>query len=679
MLIFGLAGRIAQPRITAAARSSTSQWRIISVNYSYHVDILKKVTLGSRFSSTVPPNKVRDNSVDKNDNDVGNGGGRSTIISNKDINADQPTESQDIKNYSRNEQSQSTSNDTSNGTTFSRNGIHFSDTKATPTATNLLKLDRDPLRDLIEEKERAFRQLEIQKNKEIAEAQRKLLENSQKKTAQHQHEVESKDAEKLLKKLEDDARKIIQDQAELILEAGELANIIDERKNFTSDESSINSSNTGAIKNKERQALPFENFDLTQFVQTYFHDKPLELQRKAQESLAHYRTQKLQQFDQYYEIKKTQLFENLGLLSNLINDITGYTEVNNAKQNIDKFEKQVSEAQQVVKLRKQQYSDAINTRTKTQKDINELLTRKHSWTPSDLEHFTHLYREDHASGPMVKTAEENLEKSELALEQIRGSLVKEISKKYHEEYLWNIKMRGLSSWVTVGLMVLNIVILLLTQTFFEPLKVQRIVNNFEERFEQRKEELTGGVDEKLEEVKDLILQLQGMKSSQNVDKTKDSDQKKELQQTNATAHQKPLPKDGEEAKANITEYTITFPHNTIFGAFWTFTKSLWDAIQRRDFSTAVLLRSWNKLTFDFQQLTKLLWKDTRALLSSNFSKNDILSGFFNKNTIENEESADSGFEYIKTERHDMITLLTGAVSVGAAAGYLVSLMIQSCR
>ncbi|GMM33639.1 She9 protein [Saccharomycopsis crataegensis] len=318
---------------------------------------------------------------------------------------------------------------------------------------------KDPLRELILEKERAFKQLkesEAEEEEEKRNKQKKLQEVSKQQPMLAMPTIGAKEYGELMEQ-----SKKIQDQQSKLLKEMEKYTIALDMPNQT-------------LSSPSSQ-------DISQQLSYYLQSKPLEMYQEYSKFSKKYYQEQITVLNQYLSEKKHLAYENLGLLSKLINDITGYTEVNKIKQNIDALEIQVGQAQKSVKLQKQNYTDVVERRTQTQKDINELLTRKHEWTPNDLESFTELYREDHSSDKLVSEAANALEQSEIDLEATRSKLLKEISNKYHEEYLWNNKMKSLSTWVTLGLMVLNIVILILTQIFFEPLKIERIMSRFEHR------------------------------------------------------------------------------------------------------------------------------------------------------------------------------------------------------
>ena len=127
------------------------------------------------------------------------------------------------------------------------------------------------------------------------------------------------------------------------------------------------------------------------------------------------------------------------------------------------------------------YSAAITQRSASQREVNELLQRKHAWTPNDLERFTGLYRSDHANEQAESAAQENLATEERKAEEAAGKLSKSILARYHEEQIWSDKIRRMSTWGTWGLMGVNVLLFLVFQIGVEPWRRKRLVKGFEDK------------------------------------------------------------------------------------------------------------------------------------------------------------------------------------------------------
>lgn len=113
--------------------------------------------------------------------------------------------------------------------------------------------------------------------------------------------------------------------------------------------------------------------------------------------------------------------------------------------------------------------------------MNELLQRKHAWSPTDLERFTHLYRNDHTNEVAEHEAQEALSQAEHEAEEAAAQLSKSILSRYHEEQVWSDKIRQMSTWGTWGLMGVNVLLFLIFQIAVEPWRRKRLVKGFEEK------------------------------------------------------------------------------------------------------------------------------------------------------------------------------------------------------
>lgn len=144
-------------------------------------------------------------------------------------------------------------------------------------------------------------------------------------------------------------------------------------------------------------------------------------------------------------------------------------------------EERLRDARRRVRETKDAYSAAINRRSTSQREVNELLQRKHAWSPADLERFTHLYRNDHTNEVAENEAQEALSAAERESEEAAAQLSRCILSRYHEEQVWSDKIRRMSTWGTWGLMGVNVLLFLIFQIAVEPWRRKRLVKGFEEK------------------------------------------------------------------------------------------------------------------------------------------------------------------------------------------------------
>ncbi|MCJ1311800.1 sensitivity to high expression protein she9 [Agyrium rufum] len=175
------------------------------------------------------------------------------------------------------------------------------------------------------------------------------------------------------------------------------------------------------------------------------------------------------------------LQSNVFIAGQRLNDLTGYSGIEALKQEIEKQELQVTQTRTTLQAAKDAYSSAITQRSASQREVSTLLQRKHTWSPSDLERFTELYRNDHANETAESCAHDALVAAERAAEEASEKLSKSILARYHEEQIWSDKIRRMSTWGTWGLMGVNVLLFLVFQVVVEPWRRGRLVRGFEEK------------------------------------------------------------------------------------------------------------------------------------------------------------------------------------------------------
>ncbi|KAI9852325.1 MAG: sensitivity to high expression protein she9 [Thelocarpon superellum] len=176
-----------------------------------------------------------------------------------------------------------------------------------------------------------------------------------------------------------------------------------------------------------------------------------------------------------------QAQSNLILASQQLNDLTGYSGIESLKRAIEDQEAHVQRSRASVRAAKDVYTAAIATRSASQREVNELLQRKHAWTPTDLERFTALYRSDHANEHAEAAAGRRLAEAEQAADEQATELTRSILARYHEEQIWSDKIRRMSTWGTWGLMGVNVLLFVLFQVAVEPWRRARLIQGFDDK------------------------------------------------------------------------------------------------------------------------------------------------------------------------------------------------------
>jgi sensitive to high expression protein 9 len=195
---------------------------------------------------------------------------------------------------------------------------------------------------------------------------------------------------------------------------------------------------------------------------------------------------------------------NIFIASQRINDLTGYSGIEALKERIVSLEKRLQEAQDAVRSSRLTYKTMVADRASTQREVTTLLARKDTWTPTDLERFTSLYRMDHSNEQSVQEAATRLSEAEREAEHAASQLSSSILSRYHEEQIWSDKIRRMSTWGTWGLMGVNVLLFLVFQLGFEPYRRRRLVHGFEEKvreaLEKEKEAQAARHDETVDQI-----------------------------------------------------------------------------------------------------------------------------------------------------------------------------------
>ena len=163
------------------------------------------------------------------------------------------------------------------------------------------------------------------------------------------------------------------------------------------------------------------------------------------------------------------------------NSLTGYEEIDRLKHKVIQAERQYSEHRKLLWDSRQQYEKALQQRSQCQRDINNLLQRKHTWSSSDVNKFTELYSQEHALERSELELRRLFEQAEKQLEESHSKMLDSIRLRYQEEQVWSDNIRSLSSYGTVALMLLNLGMFIGVHTYMEPRRRQSLVENIDNR------------------------------------------------------------------------------------------------------------------------------------------------------------------------------------------------------
>ncbi|CCE65106.1 hypothetical protein TPHA_0J02850 [Tetrapisispora phaffii CBS 4417] len=214
------------------------------------------------------------------------------------------------------------------------------------------------------------------------------------------------------------------------------------------------------------------------------------------------------------------LQETIFSASKAFNDVTGYSSVQKLRNSIDFLQNQLQETKIQLKQVKKEYADAIDRRNNSQRELNELLQRKSSWSTDDLENFTRIYKDDSQNTKQEQELKQSVLEWEAKNEKVSEDLYTAILTRYHEEQIWSDKIRRTSSYSSFFLMGMNLFLFLVLQLFLEPWKRRRLTNSFEDKVKLALNEQSASLSkDSIESVDKLNDKLEAFLQTQNPKET----------------------------------------------------------------------------------------------------------------------------------------------------------------
>ncbi len=303
---------------------------------------------------------------------------------------------------------------------------------------------------------------------------------------------ENKDFDRAIKKL----KNLVKDQENLYSEAGTLNNkgnknlgnkmnnddgVVDEQQKSTTDSESEKHTKNVSV---EKTNLPLKD-KVTSFIRSVINGENFRQLKEEQTKFSKTRARKQENYKQSISNRLgqdvTELKKSIGIASRVVNDVTGYSKVNALKEKIAKNDLELKVLREEITRAKEDFSTAIEKRSESQREMNDLLERKSSWVPTDLKRFTELYMNEHELEREVKLKKIRLNELDQKNDETHDNLIKSIMDRYHEEQVWSDKIRQFSTWGTVLIMVCNLLLVFLVQLVFEPFKRYRLVRSFENK------------------------------------------------------------------------------------------------------------------------------------------------------------------------------------------------------
>ncbi|KAJ3397022.1 sensitivity to high expression protein she9 [Lobulomyces angularis] len=160
-------------------------------------------------------------------------------------------------------------------------------------------------------------------------------------------------------------------------------------------------------------------------------------------------------------------------LSEKINSVTGYDKLDKLKFSVQKRDQELFEAKKLFQIAKKNYEEVIEKRRKSQEQMTSLHQRKDSWTDSDLNLFTELYRKSINLEQEEINAKQDYQLKNDEFETAHVKYLNEVRERYIEEQLFSDKIRQLSTYWTWGLISIHLTIFIVLNLIIEPKKREK--------------------------------------------------------------------------------------------------------------------------------------------------------------------------------------------------------------
>ncbi|KAL0577443.1 sensitivity to high expression protein she9 [Marasmius crinis-equi] len=187
-----------------------------------------------------------------------------------------------------------------------------------------------------------------------------------------------------------------------------------------------------------------------------------------------------------------------------LNKVTGYDEIEALKREVVAQEARIKEVRQAARDAKTYYQQAVLQRSNSQRELNDLLQRKSTWTDQDVIRFTTLVREDHTFVQEEQRAKAAVDETEEAVERAFNELTRTILSRYHEEQVWSDKIRSASTYGQLAALGLNMLVFILAIVLVEPWKRRRLAQTFEKKIEEMELEYKTVMEGHMKEVQQQL-------------------------------------------------------------------------------------------------------------------------------------------------------------------------------
>lgn len=215
-----------------------------------------------------------------------------------------------------------------------------------------------------------------------------------------------------------------------------------------------------------------------------------------------------QRTDEFTQKTSTRFFQ----LGSQLNRVTGYEEIDSLKQRVVEQEARIMATRQAAREAKTAHDDAVLQRSLSQRQVNELLQRKSSWTDADVSAFTSLVRSDHQLEQHEVATKAKVSENDDALDREFAELMRAILARYHEEQVWSDKIRSASTYGSIMVLGVNVVVFILAIIVVEPWKRRRLAQTFEKKVEEMAAETQALIESGIAKLDKRLVKQEGLTS-----------------------------------------------------------------------------------------------------------------------------------------------------------------------
>ncbi|KAH9841502.1 Mdm33 family-domain-containing protein [Rhodofomes roseus] len=209
-------------------------------------------------------------------------------------------------------------------------------------------------------------------------------------------------------------------------------------------------------------------------------DAIAEVRERVQQWTTHTATAARRRIDQF----TADVARSFSQLGKEINKATGYGEIEELKRRVVTQEGRIEAVRREAREAKEAYDSAVRLRASSQREVNDLLQRKSTWSDQDVIRFTELVRKDHLHEQEETRAKLAASVAEDAVEREFSELMRVILNRYHEEQAWSDKIRSASTYGSLAVMGVNMLVFVLAIVLVEPWKRKRLAQTFERKVEE---------------------------------------------------------------------------------------------------------------------------------------------------------------------------------------------------